>query len=154
MLERLGPEDIKNGNMIRADEIEAEFVTLVSEMNRGACVIGLIHPGEPIPAKRARVTRWGTYTPPDYAQYKKNLAEAIQARFVQDGDKDSRYKLVVDAYRSNRRAVDVDNLAKSVMDALQDSGVILNDSQIDELVCRKHYDPKCPRVEFVLEQVP
>lgn len=44
-----------------------------------------------------------------------------------------RLRIEVLAYPPDRRARDIDNLFKAVLDALQASGVFMNDSQIDAL---------------------
>lgn len=98
------------------------------------------------------MTRRGTFNPPRYSDYKKGLVSAllmVSGSFNPAG----RFRLVVDAYRSTRRVVDVDNLAKSVMDALQEAGLVDNDSQIEDLRVRKHLDRENPRVIFSLEKI-
>jgi Holliday junction resolvase RusA-like endonuclease len=122
--------------------------------------------GEPIPAMRPRVTRNGTFTPLAYRQYKNRLALALRHGFGHlvsipaSGDKarssylkSYRYRLKITAYRSNNRPVDADNLSKSVLDALQDAGILANDSQVDELFCRKCVDTTSPRIEIYLERL-
>lgn len=48
---------------------------------------------------------------------------------------------------------DVDATAKSVLDALQKAGVLLDDGQAFELVARKAHDPARPRIEVDVEGV-
>jgi crossover junction endodeoxyribonuclease RusA len=45
----------------------------------------------------------------------------------------TRLRVEILAYPPDRRARDIDNLFKAVLDALQASGVFLNDAQIDQL---------------------
>jgi Holliday junction resolvase RusA-like endonuclease len=123
--------------------------------------------GEPIPAIRPRVTSRGTFTPLVYRQYKATMANALQQEYgllvaiPAPGSKDRsqylknhRYRLEVTAYRSNNRPVDTDNIAKTVLDALQDGGILANDSQVDELVSKKKFDQLRPRIEILLEELP
>lgn len=96
--------------------------------------------GEPVPAMRARVTQNGTYTPAKYRQYKRRLAQALASNFphlVQALSKNERAKVLKKVSYSldiivcrSRATGDIDNFLKTVMDALQDSGIILNDKQI------------------------
>lgn len=48
-----------------------------------------------------------------------------------------RLRVVIDAYPPDRRRRDVDNLAKSCLDALQHGGAFEDDEQIDELTIRR-----------------
>lgn len=129
--------------------------------------ITFMYPGEPVPAMRPRVTRNGTYTPRAYLLYKRGLSVALRAAFGHlfpdvpaSGTRARsqflarhRYRLAADFHLGNRRPVDGDNLLKALLDAVQDSGLILNDSQVDEVSARKHIDPQNPRVEFTLEEL-
>ena len=63
----------------------------------------------------------------------------------QEGD----VKITLDFYRP-RKAGDLDNRIKIVLDGLQGSAFI-NDSQIVEIVARRHEDPARPRVETQIE---
>lgn len=122
------------------------------------------HLGEPVPAKRARVTRNGTFNPPEYTRYKRGLAITLRQEFeamlpqVLDKDRSKfirhhRYWLEADFYLGHRRAMDADNLGKTLLDALQESGLILNDSQVDVLTCRKHLGSGQPRLEFTIGEI-
>ena len=108
-------------------------------------MISFEYAGEPIPAQRVRVTGRGSFNPKRYAEYKKGLVAALKGLSPMVL---GRYRLEIEAYRSNRRPVDVDNLAKSVMDAIQEAGLIVNDSLIDELFVSKFVDPEHPRIGF------
>lgn len=52
-----------------------------------------------------------------------------------------------------RRAGDLDNFAKPVLDALQKAGVIANDSQVGELHLYRQWDKANPRTEIVLTEL-
>jgi Holliday junction resolvase RusA-like endonuclease len=129
--------------------------------------IRFVFPGQPISAKRPRVTQRGTFTDPVYARYKANLTASIEKEFGHlsraippVGSKERskymathRYKLAADFYMQDRRHVDCDNLIKGVLDALQAAGILANDSQVDETLSRKHHDPAAPRLEVTLEEL-
>jgi Holliday junction resolvase RusA-like endonuclease len=135
--------------------------------NPGPLSITFTYTGQPVAAKRARVTQRGTFNPAAYTQYKRALAIAIRIEFghlipeVPPAGSRARsqyiaahrYRLIVEAYRADRRPVDGDNLAKTVLDALQESGLLLNDCMVDELMIRKHVDPSAPRLSFMLEEL-
>ncbi len=129
----------------------------------------LVFYGEPVPAQRPRFSRktGRAYTPPAYSNYKSQLAGEIHYQFRKfispppptgskerrDYFKANRYKLSVKAYRS-RDTGDIDNFIKTVMDALKDSGLILNDSQIRRLVDSDILiDKISPRIEFTLTKM-
>lgn len=123
--------------------------------------------GEPIPAARVRATKSGhVYTPAKYATYKSALITALKNQFGDSiptppspGSKQRspwlathRYRLIVEIYRSVNRG-DADNFLKTVQDAIQQAGLIGDDSQLDEVYCRKHIDKDNPRMAFVLEEL-
>jgi Holliday junction resolvase RusA-like endonuclease len=130
-------------------------------------LVAFTYPGQPVPAMRARVTSRGTFNPEKYTRYRRGLAIAIRSEFqhlIPDAPvpgskaraaflRAHRYRLIADFYLEDHRPVDSDNLAKCLMDALQDSGIIQNDSQIDETTIRKHHGHESPRVVFTLEEL-
>lgn len=150
-------------------ELEVPQKQLEAELSRelaGHEIFRFTFDGEPIPAMRPRVTRNGTFMPLAYRQYQMRLALSLRQSFGRLGNfpptgdkarsaylKAHRYRLEIKAYRSNKRQVDADNLSKSVLDALQNAGIVANDSQVDELFCRKCVDPTSPRIEICLERL-
>ncbi len=48
-----------------------------------------------------------------------------------------RLAVEIDAYPPDRRARDLDNVCKALLDAIQHAGLILDDSQIDSLLVRR-----------------
>lgn len=127
-------------------------------------------PGEPIGKGRPRLGRGGrTYTPEKTAQWEKMAAQAIALQIRERG-LDEPLALVVDAYFTRpvkhgkrRRATrepkptkpDADNIAKAVADALEKSGVVVNDSRIAHLVVRKWWVGvgEHPRVDLALSRL-
>src|SRR5687768_6506359 len=114
-------------------------------------VLDFEFPRPPVPASRPRVTRTGhAFTDPKYAAYKKALTAALYDRFgyfcwdfPPPGSKErskwlknNRYKLVLNVYQDTNRG-DIDNFAKTAMDALTQAGVIADDVQIDQVEASK-----------------
>jgi Holliday junction resolvase RusA-like endonuclease len=124
------------------------------------------HHGPPIPAPRPRLGRFGTFNPPSYTRYKDALVKALRAeygpllmQFPASGSKersrylaDNRFRLILEVYRATNRG-DVDNYLKTAQDAIQQAGLLADDSQIDEIFCRKHLDRESPRLVFTLERL-
>lgn len=60
-------------------------------------------------------------------------------------------RLSANFYRSDKRKVDIDNLLKALMDAIQDAGLVTNDALIAEVSAYRHHDKQNPRIEFMLD---
>lgn len=92
-------------------------------------------PGEPFSKQRARVTKNGTYTPKPTVLAERRVREA----FTEAGwatmatDLTSAFSLRVVSYRYERYQRDADNLAKTIMDALNHL-VWGDDHQVENLV--------------------
>jgi len=68
---------------------------------------------------------------------------------------DGRVALAMDAFPPDRRRRDLDNLLKSVLDALEHAGVYADDSQVDLLLVRRgEVDRPHGRVEVRLDRLP
>lgn len=122
----------------------------------------------PVPAARTRSTKHGHhYTPKQYKDYKKALADAIAAKYWNLVElvppvgnpkrskflKYNKYCLLLNVFRVADQG-DKDNYEKSVMDALGDSGVFANDKQVLSGFTTLFIDAKNPRVEIVLAKLP
>lgn len=127
--------------------------------------------GEPVAAQRPRVTRRGTYTPPKYAEYKKNIEEQYRKEFNNEQlfDRGEPLKAELHFYRSIQKSIskkeherrathevkpaiksDLDNYIKSVFDGLKCAW--FDDGQIVEINATKDYDEQ-PRVEVTIEKI-
>lgn len=104
--------------------------------------------GNPIPCKRPRVTRNGTFYDKGYADYKRKFAGALRDYFNGMEPLSGELHFVAAYYRKNRVAVDLDNLIKATLDAVQEAGLIVNDSAIVQIEAVKRVDKANPRVEF------
>jgi crossover junction endodeoxyribonuclease RusA len=68
----------------------------------------------------------------EYKKHAKSL-EHLRGTF----SKDQRLKVTLNLYPPTRRVTDLDNLSKSALDLLEDAGIFVNDSQIDQLVLKR-----------------
>jgi Holliday junction resolvase RusA-like endonuclease len=99
------------------------------------------------PKARPRVTKNGTFMPHDYTEWKDNVAEYISlAATASDTHFSGPVSLMCTFYeggtiltilpmdegyqRAKHVRADIDNLIGGIMDAMQESGIIDNDSQI------------------------
>ena len=110
------------------------------------CVIG-----NPIPKGRPRLGyRRRVFTPQRTLDYERLVAvEAMTqgVRCVSDT-----LRVEADFYRSTKHRVDLDNLIKSILDAL--NGIAYDDDvQIVQLEARKDYDKKHPRAEVRIYKI-
>lgn len=112
--------------------------------------------GPPQPWQRAGSSAKGVrYTQKETKLYQQAIkVQALVAGFGRpEWPKDARYSVAVHAYFANRRDRDLDNVAKSVCDAL--NGVAYDDdSQIDKLVVERKHDKEHPRTVIRLEVIP
>jgi crossover junction endodeoxyribonuclease RusA len=65
--------------------------------------------------------------------YRKNVADEVTAQQVRIGALAGRLAVHVSAFPPDRRARDLDNLSKGVLDSLKHAGVIRDDGDIDDL---------------------
>jgi len=121
-------------------------------------MIALTVPGEPRPMARPRVLKTGrTYTPPESEAHKRLVAfhvrKAMMLRARGVFPMRGPISVKLDFFLSNRRRVDVDNLAKMVMDALTLARVWSDDSQVVALATHKYAPSSSPRTWITVEMV-
>lgn len=89
--------------------------------------------GEPVATQRARVTRNGTFTPKrSLAAQHAVLAAFLAAYGATTPDDQHEWAVTITAYRKHRRRQDVDNVAKTALDAM--TGTLwADDSQVTRL---------------------
>lgn len=99
---------------------------------------------EPVAASRPRVTRWGTF----YAEpYKSFLAAAPEALYAMDlpmldGPLEVLLEVVCTKPKTSKLPhprQDIDNFAKSVLDALTKAGAWIDDAQVARLTVEKRF---------------
>ena len=120
----------------------------------------------PVPASRARVTRWSTYFPKKYTQFRKQFAELLDDIITQTNDgllsvkldfyvqipkswSKKKTKEMEGRYCSNN--ADLDNYCKAVLDGLE-GRYYENDKQVVMIRARKFYS-KDARIEFELSPI-
>jgi len=103
---------------------------------------------------RPRFSRWGAYNTPKYTEYKKALEVLLKGLEIPNKDY---YQLSTTMFfpypkstpKKNRlegglhrNRLDCDNIVKGLQDAMQNCGVLINDSQISDLIVRKRWTTK------------
>ena len=120
----------------------------------------------PIPAARPRVSRWSTYYPKKYTQFKKEMLALTSELDVTPIENLVRVELVfnvkmpnswskkkklekINTYCDNN--VDLDNYQKAILDSL--NGVLyIDDRQIVEIFASKRYSDK-PFIELEIHEI-
>jgi len=129
------------------------------------CKLSFIVKGTPQPKERPRATMRGTYavmyTPKNTVQFERYVKE-VASEFAPPKLLSGALKMTLSFYLQRPQSLpakvmydtkrpDVDNLAKSIMDALE--GIIYeHDAQVIHLEVTKGYDT--PRVEITIEEMP
>jgi Holliday junction resolvase RusA-like endonuclease len=112
-------------------------------------------PGPVVPWQRASSVGARRYTPAKQRAYQATVrlhALAARPRGPWLPSKHKRYRVDVEAYLPDERRRDLDNVAKTVLDAL--NGVLyLDDSQVTTLLVATHIDREKPRVEVTVAEV-
>ena len=119
-----------------------------------AIVLELTYHGDPIAHQRPRLGKGGRfYTPTKTREYRSGLSDAIvnamNGTSLRD-DRESVYGVQALFYRGNRQRIDVDNLLKTVFDAITQAGAWYDDSRVHETAARIRKASAEPRVEFVV----
>jgi Holliday junction resolvase RusA-like endonuclease len=122
---------------------------------RGDELFRVAIPGEPYPWPRSRLNRQGKlYLPKSYVAARDlvamhlNAASSKQAG-VKEPLADWDFRVVLGCFRKGKRRADVDNLAKTVLDA-GTSVVWVDDSQVRSLTVEVSYGDPEPRTEVIV----
>lgn len=109
--------------------------------------------GEPISASRPRLGKHGnTYIPARARQYRELLMWHILALRPKSIGKET-VGIQILFYRSNQQRIDIDNLVKSVFDAITGVKLWNDDNQVRELVARLWLGDSKPRASFMVYRV-
>lgn len=111
--------------------------------------------GDTPPHPRPRVSKFGTYYPKSYTEYKQTAQHQLREQWKGDAIKNtieidilflctkpkSRVRKKTSHFRTPRSCTrgDLDNLIKSVLDVLQDSEVMENDSQVYKISAAAYF---------------
>ena len=109
--------------------------------------------GPPQPKQRARRGKNGSwYTPAPTARYEWSVRAVASLLRPRWWPLDARYRLTVRAVFADQRRRDLDNVVKSVSDAL--NGIAFgDDSQIDEVRASRGFSADAPATEVLVEVV-
>lgn len=113
-----------------------------------SCVV----PGPPQPKERPRVARGGAYTPSRTSAYEWRVLCAAKVARPRRWPMDARYRVSIVAHFADRRRRDLDNVAKAVLDGLNDV-VWGDDSQVDDMRIVRALDRANPRAEITVEVI-
>lgn len=117
--------------------------------------IAFVVPGPVVPWQRAASVGTRRFTSTKQRGYQASVrmhALAARPRGPWLPSKAQRYRVDVEAYLPDERRRDLDNVAKTILDAL--NGVLyLDDSQVTTLLVATHVDRERPRVEVTVAEV-
>lgn len=113
--------------------------------------------GPPVPKMRARAGKHGAhYTPEKTRRYERHVRVVTSLAVPRGWPLDATYSARIDIYFPDKRSRDMDNVEKSILDALQAKdgmpGVAwANDRQVKRKVTEAFLDRENPRVELRVE---
>ena len=106
--------------------------------------------GQPVPKARARIGKGHGYTPAATSGHEDAIIVAArEAGYRGEPDAESFFDVYLEFYRKGKVRVDIDNLTKTVFDALN-KVAWKDDSQIIYLNATKYRDNKQPRTVIVI----
>ena len=121
---------------------------------------------DPIPASRPRVSRWSTYYPKKYTQFKEDMKALTSEMDTTPSEKlisvDIEFNVKIPKswtkkkkQEKNRKycdnGCDIDNYLKAILDSL--NGVLfVDDRQVVEVYARKRYSDK-PNIIFAMTEI-
>lgn len=101
--------------------------------------------GNPVPKQSFRFSKKGHFQPQRLTDWEEMVGWAAKQQ-APTQPLPGTFAVVLRFYRGDKRRVDLDNLSKAVLDAL--NGVFwIDDTQVTTLYLFKRYDPDLPRVE-------
>jgi len=103
--------------------------------------------GQPIPKKRPRLGKAGTYTPKATVDYEKMVKRHARQQMTMPFNADVFVHMAF--YRKTRHRVDVDNLSKSVLDAMN-KVAYTDDYLVKKVFAELGYDKDNPRVVITI----
>ena len=86
--------------------------------------------------------------------FRRNVCALLGGSGARKPPAGGRIALAMDAFPPDRRRRDLDNLQKSVLDALEHAGVYLDDSQIDILLTRRRPCIRGGKLDVRVDELP
>ena len=103
--------------------------------------------GNPLPKQSFRYSKVRHHQPQALLDWQEAVGWAGKRAISLPQSMDGRFYVIITFYRGNKRRVDLDNLSKAVLDALE--GIYWrDDTQVVSLYLRKRYDKSNPRAEI------
>lgn len=116
-------------------------------------LIKLTIPGDPVPKARPRLSlRGGVYTPPQTRHAEARLLSHLKANYPALQPAVGQFSVSVDAYFKGAPKIDLDNVLKLVLDALN-KRVWHDDVAVIQIWARKHLHSTVPRTEITVHQL-
>lgn len=121
---------------------------------------------QPVPASRPRVTRWSTYYPKRYTEFREAMEPIVEK--IKINPTDSLLRVKIDFHvgmpkswskkKRNRldgkyctNNADLDNYEKAILDSLEGT-LFVNDNQIVDMHARKFYSSD-PRIVYKQQEI-
>lgn len=109
--------------------------------------------GDPVPKERPRYGLRRTYTPKRTVVAETRVVDAFDVAHPLRVPMSGPVGMRVQFYRASRRRIDLDNLCKLILDALNGVAYV-DDVQVVHLTAEKHYDKHNPRTLVELWGMP
>jgi Holliday junction resolvase RusA-like endonuclease len=120
-------------------------------------VLEFVVPGALVPKQRARQGKGGHwYTPPETRAYEQAISAygtttRLRHRWP-TADASSEFEVTINLFLPDARARDVDNIAKSVLDGLNQN-IWKDDRQVARLVVNRHVDRERPHTRVSIARL-
>lgn len=110
-------------------------------------------PGNAVPKARPRIANGRAYTPARTAAWEAHVAQVALLAYRTDPDPHGTYRMVCDfRLKGARRRVDLDNLVKAILDALN-ALIWTDDEQVFDLRATKAFNTPDPHVNVLIERL-
>ena len=113
-------------------------------------ILELSIPGNPVAHGRPRFSRGRVYNPSKTTEFKQKVSFLMSAQYHQPTDYLSKFRVDINFYRANRQRIDVDNLSKSILDAITNMKLWGDDSQLQELRAIKFLNCDNPKTDVII----
>lgn len=148
---RLNPHLFPLPRVVEESKVQFDPAHYLADVPADAVVVRGCHDGEPMPKQRPRLSQKGhIYTPGSTKDHQRALAAIVKSQIGNVApDAEWAYGVRVIFYVQTYHRKDVDNLQKTLLDAINEV-VFQDDSQVKELMGWSVIDFQRPRTEFVV----